>query len=741
MGRSALGRRRGTRRGDSIRTSVLLAVVFCLLVAALTLGMLLGAHVLASPGTNENQPGHGKAGVEQLIRGGGGGAAKAMEELEAIVRRHNRNAADDDKHQQQARPLGHLHGGDTDDDAAANGGKHDGGADAASGKSDRDMTEELHPHGHAQVGEDPTKPYPYSLDKVPSTQSFQSWTAPGGDRFAEYKHGGTPWLVTDEIIEKSDACARSRRYHVKEAMKHAWEGYTKHAYGSDEVLPQSGRANTNWGGMGTTLVDSLDTLWLMGMKDEFWKARDWVRDSLSCTRVGSVSVFETTIRSLGGLLAAYDWSGDKTFLDKANDLGKRLFKAFDTETGLPSGQVALSTGRTNNIPWAGGNAIVAEMGTLQVEFRYLAKAVGNKEFATKSENVYTVLDTMPHQQGLYPYFIRNRQNPPTFANNKLTFGAMGDSLYEYMLKIWLQGGKTEPRYRAMYDRAIDGMHDLLLQTSTPSNLTYIADKSGNMIDHKMDHLVCFMGGLLALGAYTDPEGLQSERAQRDLRTAKVCTVAVMMMMMTVEHVCARWCSNRIDCEYSKGDRHPCLFLAFASCHCPDCFSNANLTYPYSSPFHHSPQQSLTYTCYQMYARMNTGISPEYVRFVGGKDFTIGPGAPHYLLRPEAVESFYILNYLTGDPVYREWGWEVFCAIERYCKTNIAYGKLADVSNVNRAPEDNMESFFLAETLKYLYLLQDPDSEVDILEKHVFNTEAHPMRLLPLIKESSGGIFM
>ena len=100
---------------------------------------------------------------------------------------------------------------------------------------------------------------------------------------------------------------------------------------------------------------------------------------------------------------------------------------------------------------------------------------------------------------------------------------MSDSLYEYMLKIWLQGGRTEFLYREMYDKSIQGMHDKLLQVSSPTGLVYIADENSGTLDTKMDHLVCFMGGLLALGAYTDPLGLESERAQRDLKTAKVRT--------------------------------------------------------------------------------------------------------------------------------------------------------------------------------------------------------------------------
>ncbi|KAL7577762.1 hypothetical protein ACA910_010521 [Epithemia clementina (nom. ined.)] len=418
------------------------------------------------------------------------------------------------------------------------------------------------------------------------------------------------------------------------------------------------------------------------MKEEFWRGRDWVRDNLSHAQTGFVSVFETTIRDLGGLLSAYDFSHDKVFLDKALELGSRLIKAFDgSDTGIPFGQVSLKDGISKNIPWAGGNALVAEFGTTQVENRYLSKMSGQPEFAQKHEHVFEILHEISPANGLFPIYVKNsfKGAPfevqklknggirPAFTNNKVTFGAMGDSLYEYMLKIWLQGGKKEPMYREMYDKAIQGMHDSLLQKSTPSGLTYIADSNNGQLDHKMDHLVCFMGGSLALGAYTDPLGLDSERAQRDLKTGR----------------------------------------------------------------------ALTYTCYQMYARMNTGISPEFVQFKDGQDFVIGRGAPHYLLRPEAFESFFILYHLTGDPVYREWGWECFQSIEKYCKTHIAYGELSNVMDTNGKPRNKMESFFWAETLKYLYLLQDPDTVIDLLHKHVFNTEAHPLRIFPVIDQEGG----
>ncbi len=134
--------------------------------------------------------------------------------------------------------------------------------------------------------------------------------------------------------------------------------------------------------------------------------------------------------------------------------------------------------------------------------------------------------------------------------------------------------------------------------------------------------------------------------------------------------------------------------------------------------------------------MPTGTSPEYIRFSPGRDFLPG-SKKQYLMRPEAVESFFVLYHLTGDPIYREWGWEVFQAIERHCKTEAGYGQLKNVEKPDQKPEDKMESFFLAETLKYLYLLFDPETPIDLLHKHVFNTEAHPMRIFPVMDQEDG----
>lgn len=467
--------------------------------------------------------------------------------------------------------------------------------------------------------------------------------------------GGFSDQVTPEAMAESDRLGRERARKIKEAMQHTWSGYERKAWGADELKPRSGRPQNNWGGMGMTLLDSLDVLWIMGMKEEFKRARDWVADHLSFAKPRSVSFFETTIRALAGLEAAYEVSKDKVFLDKATDIGERLLHAFKTPSGVPHGQVHLTSGRSSNPGWTGSASILAEVGTVQLEFRYLSKHTGRSQFGDAAVNAIKVLQKHQKPNGLYPIYISPQTGAPT--NRQVTFGALGDSFYEYLLKTWLQGGKTEPMFREMYDKAMDGMTNILLKRSSPNKLLFVSDWDGTRNNLKMDHLVCFVPGMLALGAHSSAGTGGEANKWRDLKNAK----------------------------------------------------------------------AIAYTCYQMYAKMATGIAPEYVEFRGGDDLMAAPRAPFYILRPEAIESMFILFQLTGNPIFREWGWEMFKAIDQHCKVEYGYGAYPDVRKVGRVPDDRMESFWIAETLKYHYLLQSPDHDIS-LERYVLNTEAHPLKM-------------
>ncbi|KAF7846428.1 hypothetical protein BT93_L4385 [Corymbia citriodora subsp. variegata] len=100
--------------------------------------------------------------------------------------------------------------------------------------------------------------------------------------------------------------------------------------------------------------------------------------------------------------------------------------------------------------------------------------------------------------------------------------------------------------------------------------------------------------------------------------------------------------------------------------------------------------------------------------------------PYNLMRPETVESLFYLWRFTGNTMYQDWGWDIFQAFEKNSRLETGYVGLTDV---NTGAKDNlMQSFFLAETLKYLYLLFSPPSVIP-LDEWVFNTEAHPLKIV------------
>ncbi|KAK8595807.1 hypothetical protein V6N12_064316 [Hibiscus sabdariffa] len=135
-------------------------------------------------------------------------------------------------------------------------------------------------------------------------------------------------------------------------------------------------------------------------------------------------------------------------------------------------------------------------------------------------------------------------------------------------------------------------------------------------------------------------------------------------------------------------------------------------------------EELAWTCYNFYQSTPTKLAGENYHFPTGKDMTVS--TRWNILRPETIESLFYLWRLTGNKTYREWGWNIFQAFERNSRVETGYVGLKDV---NTGLKDNMmQSFFLAETLKYLYLLFSPPSVIP-LDEWVFNTEGHPLKIV------------
>ena len=102
------------------------------------------------------------------------------------------------------------------------------------------------------------------------------------------------------------------------------------------------------------------------------------------------------------------------------------------------------------------------------------------------------------------------------------------------------------------------------------------------------------------------------------------------------------------------------------------------------------------------------------------------GHDQYMLRPETAESYFVMWRITHEEKYREWGWQMIQALDKHCKSEGGgYSGIRDVWSQNGQKDDVQQSWFLAETLKYLYLLLCDDDVISI-DKWVFNTEAHPL---------------
>lgn len=455
--------------------------------------------------------------------------------------------------------------------------------------------------------------------------------------------------------EDKDSTARERRDKVKEMMKHAWDNYVRYAWGKNELKPISKRGHgaSIFGNMplGATILDGLDTLYIMGMKEEFKQARDWIANELDLGSMTSdVSVFEVNIRFVGGLLSCFALTGDVVFRDKAQQIADKLLPAFDTPTGIPNALVNFKTGLSKNYGWAsGGSSILSEFGTLHLEMAYLSDVTGKSAYRNKVDHIRKVLREMDKPNGLYPNYL----NPKTgkWGQHHMSMGALGDSFYEYLLKAWLQANKEDNEARQMFDDAMQAVFLHMLRTS-PSGLMYFAELKFDRPEHKMDHLSCFSGGLLGLAAKT----LKNELSPKYMEVA----------------------------------------------------------------------EQITKTCHESYDRSYTKLGPEAFRFTEGAEArALKSSEKYYILRPEVIESYFIMYRITKDPKYREWGWEAVQALEKYCRVPGGYTGLKNVYSEDPQQDDVQQSFFLAETLKYLYLLFSDDSLIS-LDEWVFNTEAHPL---------------
>ncbi|KAL5335562.1 glycoside hydrolase [Aspergillus crustosus] len=484
------------------------------------------------------------------------------------------------------------------------------------------------------------------------------------------------------LTPDSQALRNSRQETIKQTFLRAWHAYEAHAWKADELQPLSGGWRNTFGGWGATLVDNLDTLLIMGLHEEFERAVEALMDvdfSPLSSSQSTINLFETTIRYLGGFLSAYDLSGcqDQRLLDKAVQIGDMIYASFDTPTRMP-------ITRWNPHKAAGGEeqspaaqAIIAEIASSSLELTRLSQLTGDMRYFDAISRITDSLDSaqsLTRVPGLWPVGI-DAQAPDLTKGSTFTFGGMADSAYEYLPKTYqlLAGVGRGPQYRRLAEGALAaGAETLLFRPMVPDNADILvngvahATTSSVALETRSEHLACFTGGMYALAG--------------------------------------------------------------------KLFSNET---------HLSTGRKLTDGCIWIYKNSPLGIMPEMFSLTScptrgacpwderQEQIFLAVRDKRYILRPEAIESVFYLYRITGEQRYADSAWEMFEAIERVTQTEFGNAALRDVMGVGEGGEvereDSMESFWLAETLKYLFLVFGEEGVVS-LDEFVFNTEAHPFRV-------------
>ncbi|KAJ1966404.1 hypothetical protein GGI12_000114 [Dipsacomyces acuminosporus] len=472
----------------------------------------------------------------------------------------------------------------------------------------------------------------------------------------------------DEALQK---IREKRAADIRDEFRRAWKAYRKYGFGADEINPLTKKPVTTRNGWGATLIDSLDTIYIMGLHDEFKEARDKVSQISFDRNDGEPSkVFETNIRYIGGLISAYELSGDSVFLKQATSLADIMLEAFNTPTGIPwqMWDVQTGTGSSEGGPSTYNN--LAEIGTYQLEFFRLSQHTNDPSYHKAAQHVYDVVleknkpanDTAYTVPGLYPIFLDIKTGK--FLGGKPNLGGGSDSFYEYLIKTWALSGFKLQRNLDMWKESLEGLKRyVVLKGSDDRMYMGIGDNQG--LDSISDTFTGFFPGTLALAAIL-------------LEDSETMALAHKLLLSS----------------YNTFSRMPTHIGPENFGFLPKGDDDADLT----------PAQRKEIKKYGFYL-----------------------DRPYYLMRPEVIESIFYFYRITGDEMYADWIWQIWQGIKANCAVDGGYAGLRDVRLGRRGGLiGKQESFVFAETFKYLYLAFADQNAIS-LDDYIFSTEAHPFK--------------
>ncbi|KAI8976706.1 seven-hairpin glycosidase [Trametes punicea] len=467
------------------------------------------------------------------------------------------------------------------------------------------------------------------------------------------------------ILLPSDAS--QRRQDVKDIFLTSWNAYKEFAFPHDDLTPISESFTDVRNGWGASAVDALSTLFLIGEEEIFEEIVNFTShiDFTISHTTDTVSIFETTIRYLGGMLSAYELSGQKypALIKQAEILGTKMSAAWINGNKIPFGELDFNTSipviQTSNI---------AEAGTLTLEWSRLAKYTGNDTFRALAEGSVRQIASLATP---IPGFPAQGIDPSTgqSVGAYVTWGGGSDSYLEYLIKYARITNTNDTLFADTWHTAVDSSIHTLLRTSTVGNHTYLADlDDSGTIRHIGSHLACFMAGNWIMGG-------------KLLNNNTIVNIGL----------------------------------------------------------------ALNEGCWNTYASTATGIGPEAFGYISSDGNFTGSSAPgegdlafydrngfyilsgnsDYFMRPEVLESNFYAWRSTGNVKYYERAISAMNSFETFLKApTVAYAPIDDVDSTDSDFIDDMESFWFAEVLKYLYLTFDDPNRIS-LDNFVFNTEAQP----------------
>ncbi len=514
--------------------------------------------------------------------------------------------------------------------------------------------------------------------------------------------------------------ARARRQERQEAVKllfaKHWRAYRKRTWDTGEPALGPGVLGYEWNGWAPTLLAALDTLWLMGMEAEFDEAVAAV-ETIDFTFINSVAEFTrlygkaqvsigyTTTRHLGGLLSAYDLSGDARLLRKAVELGEMLYKAFDTPSRFPIMWWYPYPAARGERQVELRSEAIGDLGSLTLEFTRLSMLTGDARWFDAMQRVMDVLAAQQDSgrvPGLWPAY--GRLDKMVFDDGSYyPVPTMAAALAK---TVALVGGRL-PAYRAMYETGMDAAaRSSLFAPMTPTNEDILIARGqiprrfeaalrrfgpGMVVDTSS----CSLGGSLALG------GRLFSR-ERDQNAAKRLVDGCMWVCKAWGHGSIPFKSSMVPCPTTN--RCPWSEETWKEAVVREARADLSL-----GDFHEAAPDAIIDA-----ERLPKGFTP--------------PTRGRYALGPEAIESVFVLYRITGRPELLESAWDMFTAITR------TWGALNNTSlepdSTRRTPQaaDLLAPSWMGATLKYFYLIFG-DPALASLDDFVFNAEAHLLRRL------------